>query len=74
MLKPVQEGKIETTVTQEDKDWMPKLRETIVVPPLADTGEYVVLIKVSDELASANIEKSRQSFTSKAATSRRAIP
>ena len=58
LLKPVQEGKIETTVTQEDKDWMPKLRETIVVPPLADTGEYVVLIKVSDELASANIEKS----------------
>jgi hypothetical protein len=36
---------------------MPKLRDTIVVPPLADTGEYVVLVKLSDELASANIEK-----------------
>jgi hypothetical protein len=58
LLKPVQDGKIETIVTQEDKDWMPKLRETIVVPPLADTGEYVVLIKLSDELASANTEKS----------------
>jgi hypothetical protein len=58
LLKPVLEGKIETTVTQEDKDWMPKLRDTIVVPPLADTGEYAVLIKLSDELASANIEKS----------------
>jgi hypothetical protein len=58
LLQPVQEGKIETTVTQEDKNWMPKLRETIMVPPLADTGEYSVLIKLSDELASANIEKS----------------
>jgi hypothetical protein len=58
LLKPVQEGKIETTVTQEDKNWTPKLRETITVPPLADTGEYAVLIKLSDELASGNIEKS----------------
>jgi hypothetical protein len=58
LLQPVQEGKIETTVTQEDKNWMPKLRETITVPPLADTGEYAVLVKLSDELASANIEKS----------------
>ena len=57
LLKPVQEGKIETTVTQEDKDWKPKLRDTIVVPPLADTGEYVVLIKLSDELAKASVEK-----------------
>ena len=58
LLKPVQEGKIETTVTPEDKNWMPKLRETISVPPLADTGEYAVLVKLSDELASTNIEKS----------------
>jgi hypothetical protein len=58
LLKPIQEGKIETTVTQEDKDWMPKLRETIVVPPLADTGDYMIQVKLSDELAKANIEKS----------------
>jgi len=57
LLKPVQEGKVETTVTQEDKDWMPKFRETIVVPPLADTGDYAVLVKLSDELAKASVEK-----------------
>ncbi len=57
LLKPIQEGKIETTVTDEDKDWKPKLRDTIVVPPLADTGEYVVLVKLSDELSKANEEK-----------------
>jgi hypothetical protein len=58
LLQAVQEGKIETTVTQEDKNWMPKLRDTITVPPLADTGEYAVLVKLSDELASASVEKS----------------
>jgi hypothetical protein len=58
LLNPIQEGKIETTVTQEDKDWKPKLRETIVVPPLAETGEYAVLIKLWDELAKATAEKS----------------
>jgi hypothetical protein len=57
LLKPAEEGKIETTVTQEDKDWKPKLRDTIVVPPLADTGEYSVMVKLSDELAKAAAEK-----------------
>jgi len=57
LLKPVEDGKIETTVTQEDKDWKPKLRDTIVVPPLADSGEYTVLVKLSDELAKAAVEK-----------------
>jgi hypothetical protein len=57
LLKPVEEGKIETTVTQEDKNWMPKLRDAIVVPPLADTGEYAVLVSLSDELAKTTTEK-----------------
>lgn len=57
LLKPIQEGKIETTVTQEDKDWKPKLRETIVVPPLADTGEYAVVVKLSDEQSKTSEEK-----------------
>lgn len=57
LLQPVQDGKIETIVTQEDKDWKPKLRDSIVVPPLADTGEYSVLIKLSDELAKTTVEK-----------------
>jgi hypothetical protein len=57
LLKPIQEGKIETAVTQEDKDWKPKLRDTIVVPPLADTGQYSVLVKLSDELQKTTQEK-----------------
>jgi hypothetical protein len=57
LLQPPKQGKIETTVTQEDKDWKPKFRDTIVVPPLADSGEYTVLVKLSDELAKATLEK-----------------
>jgi hypothetical protein len=56
LLKPIEESKIETIVTQEDKDWKPKLRDSIVVPPLADTGEYTVLVKLSDELAKSTVE------------------
>ncbi len=51
LLKPIKQDKIETAVTQEDKNWKPKLRDSIVIPPLADTGEYVVLVKLTDELA-----------------------
>lgn len=58
LLQPIEDGKLETIVTQEDKDWKPKLRDSIVVPPLADTGEYTVVVKLSDELAKANVEKS----------------
>ena len=56
LLQTAQDGKIETTVTQEDKQWKPKLREKIVVPPLAETGEYFVTVHLSDELAKAEID------------------
>lgn len=57
LLKPIKQDKIETTVTQEDKNWKPKLRDAIVIPPLADTGEYVLLVKLTDELAKAMQEE-----------------
>lgn len=57
LLKPLKQDKIETTVTQEDKNWKPKLRDTIVIPPLADTGEYFVLVKLTDELAKSMQEE-----------------
>jgi hypothetical protein len=56
LLQPVQDGKEGGTVTAEDKNWMPKIRESIVVPPLADTGEYQILVKVNDEIAHTTAE------------------
>jgi hypothetical protein len=49
-------GAVETTLSPEDKNWSPKIRYTVIVPPLADTGEYQVLVKVKDELANSPLE------------------
>lgn len=56
LLQAAADGKIQTSVSDEDKNWMPKVRETIVVPPLADPGEYQVTVKVKDELGGAAAE------------------
>ncbi len=47
---------VQSTLAPEDKEWSPKIRYTVIVPPLADSGEYAVLVKVTDELAGASIE------------------
>jgi hypothetical protein len=49
-------GKIDTTVSPEDKDWTPKLRASIPIPALIPPGEYQVLVRVKDELANAPVE------------------
>ena len=64
LLQAVQEGKEGGTVTSEDKNWMPKIRESIVIPPLAESGEYQILVKVQDEMAQAATE-ARVAFTVK---------
>ena len=71
LLQPPTEGEVKTDVTSEDKNWEPKFRYKIVVPPLPDPGEYVVLVKLSDEQAKAETEL-RAQFTVTAATSRQA--
>jgi hypothetical protein len=64
LLQPVQEGKEGGTVTAEDKNWMPKILESIVIPPLAESGEYQILVKVKDEIGQAAAE-ARTPFTVK---------
>lgn len=56
LLQPPQDGKVQTTVSAEDKDWLPKIRESFAVPPLADSGDYQVIVKVTDELAATTAE------------------
>jgi hypothetical protein len=38
-------------VTVEDKDWMPKVQTQVMIPPLAGSGVYKVVVKVEDEIA-----------------------
>ena len=64
LLQPVQDDKIQTTVSPEDKDWLPKIRDSFAVPPLADSGEYQILVKLKDELGAVTAE-SRAKFSVK---------
>lgn len=56
LLQNIQTGKVESNLSPEDKDWMPKVRESIVIPPLAGSGQYQVIVKVKDELANTTAE------------------
>jgi hypothetical protein len=49
LILPVETGKVAADLTPEDKHWRPKIRYTIALPPLADTGQYRVIVKVKDE-------------------------
>ena len=42
---------LDTTLSDEDKNWRPKFRQQILLPPLAGSGAYKIAIHVTDELA-----------------------
>ena len=48
LLDPPDVASVGTNVSQEDKDWLPKVRYQFVVPPLADTGNYQISVKLWD--------------------------
>lgn len=39
---------IDTSVSAEDKNWTPKAQQTVQVPPLAESGDYKIVISVQD--------------------------
>ena len=46
-----QSGDIATQLSQEDKNWLPKARVEILIPPHAPSGTYKVLMAAKDALA-----------------------
>ena len=46
-------GKIDTELALEDKEWKPKIRQTVLVPPLAESGIYKMRFSAKDELSGA---------------------
>ena len=42
---------LDTTLSDEDKNWRPKMRQQVLLPPLAGSGAYKIAIHVTDELA-----------------------
>lgn len=51
------EGKVAAELAPEDKDWLPKVREQIIIPPAADSGTYRIDLWVKDALAGVEAVK-----------------
>ena len=50
-------NEIAAELTPQDKDWKPKVRMEIPLPPLGDSGTYKIVIRVQDEIAKTGAEK-----------------
>jgi len=60
LIEPVKK-KIEAELQPEDKEWKPKIRQTVLVPPLAESGIYKLRISAKDEL-SRTVSSAETSF------------
>jgi hypothetical protein len=54
LMKTV-ERSISTTISAEDKDWMPVVSETLEIPPLALAGAYRIRAAVEDRLSKQSV-------------------
>jgi hypothetical protein len=43
--------KLETTVTEQDKEWLPRIRYSVPLPPYALPGQYRIAARVKDDLS-----------------------
>lgn len=48
-IMPRDEAQIGTTVSQEDKDWKPKIRSQFQLPPIAPPGTYTIRFEAIDQ-------------------------
>lgn len=62
LIVPIESDTIVTTVAPEDKNWMPKIHSSFVVPNFAASGQYQIFVKVKDENAASEVE-SKKPFT-----------
>jgi hypothetical protein len=42
---------LDTEISEQDKEWKPKIRNEILIPPFAPPGKYKVVATVTDDLA-----------------------
>src|SRR5262249_23109194 len=50
VIEPVT-GKVDTELAPEDKDWKPKIRQSVLVPPLGGSGIYKIKLSAQDSLS-----------------------
>ncbi len=50
LAEPTSE-KLEAATTEQDKDWLPRIRYSVLLPPYALPGQYRIAARVKDELS-----------------------
>ncbi len=45
------ESILDTTISDQDKDWKPKIRAEILIPPFAPPGKYKVVATITDDIS-----------------------
>jgi len=53
-LEPDKAGRIDESLTAQDKNWIPKIVQDFAVPPFAPSGTYHVAVTVHDDVAGAD--------------------
>ena len=48
------ESNVDTTLADEDKNWKPKVRHQVLLPPLGGSGVYKIAIALHDDLSRAD--------------------
>jgi hypothetical protein len=48
------ESNVDTTLADEDKNWKPKVRHQVLLPPLGGSGMYKIAISLHDDLSRAD--------------------
>jgi hypothetical protein len=51
LLDPPDVASVGTNISNEDKDWLPKVRYQFAIPSLAESGEYKISIKLWDRFS-----------------------
>lgn len=51
---------VKAELTPHDKEWKPKIRMEVQLPPLAGSGTYKLVVKVTDDIAKKSAEKTVQ--------------
>jgi hypothetical protein len=48
------ESVLDTTVSEQDKDWKPKVRSEILIPPFAPSGHFKIVATLTDDISKLN--------------------
>jgi len=57
LLAPIENAAIKQELSVHDKDWLPKVEQTMPLPPELYAGHYAIHLRVADELAQTTAEQ-----------------